>query len=128
MRHIADVGWLDAPDSIRVTPAHGLHLRRGTRTAQGARSHSLNVGGASRSEPVSEYIGICSQLCQRWGLRLSKSIDSLKHLIDMKLDHMTGLTLLAPSFSNFNIRPPLPRRTVRREHRQIDLTGAVPKT
>jgi len=55
-----------------------------------------------------------------------KSIDSLKHLSAMKLDHKTSLTLLAPSFSNFDIRPPLTRRAVHREHRQIDLTGLRP--
>jgi len=58
-----------------------------------------------------------SRLRRGLGLRPSRSTDSLKHLIDMKLDHKAGLALLAPSFSSCNARPIPARRTVRRGRR-----------
>ena len=73
-----------------------------------------------RSEPVSEHIGICNLLR---GPETLKSIDAIKYLIALKLDHKTNQKVQSPPFSTCNICPPLPRCAVRREHRQIDLTG-----
>jgi hypothetical protein len=50
----------------------------------------------------------------RIGPETLKSIDAIKYLIALKLDHKTNQKVQSPPFSNFNIRPPLPRRAVRR--------------
>jgi hypothetical protein len=62
----------------------------------------------------------------RIGPETLKSIDALKYLMALKLDRKTNQKVQSPPFSTCNIRPPLPRCAVRREHRQIDLTGVRP--
>jgi len=59
----------------------------------------------------------------RIGPETLKSIDAIKCLIAVKLDHKSNQKVQSTPFSTCNIRPPLPRCAVRREHRQIDLTG-----
>jgi hypothetical protein len=63
---------------------------------------------------------------RRIGPETLKSIDAIKYLIALKLDHKSNQKMQSPPFSTCNIRPPLPRCAVRREHRQIDLTGVRP--
>ena len=62
----------------------------------------------------------------RIGPETLKSIDAIKYLIALKLDHKSNQKVQSPPFSTCNIRPPLPRCAVRREQRQIDLTGVRP--
>jgi hypothetical protein len=62
----------------------------------------------------------------RIGPETLKSIDAIKYLIALKLDHKTNQKVLGRPFSTCNIRPPLPRCAVLREHRLIDLTGVRP--
>jgi hypothetical protein len=85
----------------------------------------MDVGVTSRSELVSGYLGYESA-SPSIGPKTLKSIDALKYLMALKLDHKTNQKVLGLPSSTFNIRPPLPRRAVRREHRQIDLTGLRP--
>jgi hypothetical protein len=59
----------------------------------------------------------------RIGPETLKSIDAIKYVIASMLDHKSNQKVQSPPFSTCNIRPPLPRCAVRREQRQIDLTG-----
>jgi hypothetical protein len=71
-----------------------------------------SVHGCGWRKPIGTGVGIHRNMqpaSPSIGPETFKSIDSLNYLSAMKLDHKTSLTLLAPSFSNFNIRPPLHR-------------------
>jgi hypothetical protein len=62
----------------------------------------------------------------RIGPETLKSIDAIEYVIASMLDHKSNQKVQSPPFSTFNTRPPQPRCAVRREHRQIDLTGVRP--